>query len=193
VDAILDATEQILTEQGLGRLTTNAVAELSGFSIGSIYQYFPGKDALLAELRRRHQREVIEVLNDAIKSNTDLNFEDSLRCVVQANVEVHAKNPELHYLLTKQYSDVGFDTSAEELRFSLVASDNSPIEQYLLNDAGISPVRVKIVARVCYEIVDSLTHAAVVNKKLHLDNDELVDEIICAVLGYLDRAGAPHK
>jgi len=192
VDAILDATARILTEQGPNQLTTNAVAELSGFSVGSVYQYFSGKDALFAELRRRHQREVIEVLNAAINSTKGQDLEDSLRSVVRANVEVHARNPRLHDLLTKQYSDRSFDISADEQRFDLVISDSSPIEQYLMNVAGISPARVKIMARVCYEIVDSLTHAVVIDKKLDLSNDELVEEITSAVLGYLDRTTAPH-
>lgn len=54
VDAILEAA-RILERKGLDALTTNAVAELAGVSIGSLYQYFPGKAAILAELIRRER------------------------------------------------------------------------------------------------------------------------------------------
>ena len=192
MDVILDATARVLTEQGLDQLTTNAVAELAGVSVGSIYQYFPGKEALFAELRRRHQREVNEAISDALNSSTDLDFEDSLRLLIRANVEVHAKAPRLHYLLTKQYRDVRFEANADEQRVSLVVSEYSPIERYLQNSAGVPQARAKTMARVCVEIVESLTHASVIHEKLHLSNDELVEEIVCVVLGYLSRAGVPN-
>ena len=50
VEAILTATAHILTEDGYDRLTTNRVAERAGVSIGSLYQYFPHKDALIFAL-----------------------------------------------------------------------------------------------------------------------------------------------
>ena len=48
--AILEAAARILERKGLDALTTNAVAELAGISIGSLYQYFPGKAVILAKL-----------------------------------------------------------------------------------------------------------------------------------------------
>jgi AcrR family transcriptional regulator len=55
VDAILEAAARILESDGLDALTTNAVADRAGVSVGSLYQYFPGKTALLAELIRRER------------------------------------------------------------------------------------------------------------------------------------------
>lgn len=50
VRVILEAAARILETRGLDGYTTNAVAELAGVSVGSLYQYFPGKDALTASL-----------------------------------------------------------------------------------------------------------------------------------------------
>lgn len=50
VRAIIEATARILEQDGLGAFTTNAVAERAGVSIGSLYQYFPGKEALVGAL-----------------------------------------------------------------------------------------------------------------------------------------------
>ncbi|MCE9650523.1 MAG: TetR/AcrR family transcriptional regulator [Parvibaculum sp.] len=52
-DAILMATAQILETQGEAALTTNAIAERAGVSVGSLYQYFPNKDAILIEIACR--------------------------------------------------------------------------------------------------------------------------------------------
>ena len=54
VEAILKATADILAKHGYARLTTNGIAERAGVNIASLYQYFPSKQAIVAELRRRH-------------------------------------------------------------------------------------------------------------------------------------------
>src|SRR5687767_9201431 len=54
VDAILRATAHILVREGYDHLTTNRVADRAGVSIGSLYQYFPGKEALVKALLDRH-------------------------------------------------------------------------------------------------------------------------------------------
>lgn len=53
VDALIEATARILTAEGADAVTTNRVAEVAGASIGSLYQYFPNKEALLAALLER--------------------------------------------------------------------------------------------------------------------------------------------
>ncbi|WP_297511761.1 TetR/AcrR family transcriptional regulator [uncultured Caulobacter sp.] len=53
MEVILDGAARILEREGLERFNTNAVAAVAGVSVGSLYQYFPGKDALMAALVRR--------------------------------------------------------------------------------------------------------------------------------------------
>ncbi|MFT4918666.1 MAG: AcrR family transcriptional regulator, partial [Zhongshania aliphaticivorans] len=47
VDAIIQACKQVLADEGEERLTTNRIAEVAGVTIGSLYQYFPNKEAIL--------------------------------------------------------------------------------------------------------------------------------------------------
>ena len=65
VGAILDATLQVLTRVGKERLTTTRVAARAGVSVGTLYQYFPNKVALLQACLRRHMREVIRSVEEA--------------------------------------------------------------------------------------------------------------------------------
>ena len=54
VDALLDATAQVLIKDGYDGLSTNRVAAVAGVSVGSLYQYFPSKEALVAALLDRY-------------------------------------------------------------------------------------------------------------------------------------------
>ncbi|MGP4022502.1 TetR/AcrR family transcriptional regulator [Actinomadura sp. 3N407] len=53
-ERILDAAARVFVEHGYAAGTTNRIAEAAGLSIGSLYQYFPNKDAILLQLARRH-------------------------------------------------------------------------------------------------------------------------------------------
>lgn len=60
VDAILDASARIVDGDGTGALTTKRIAEIAGVSIGSLYQYFPGKEAVLHALVRREFNKTVD-------------------------------------------------------------------------------------------------------------------------------------
>ena len=60
VDAILGAATGLLFKIGYEKTSTNRIAEATGVSIGSLYEYFPGKDAIYLEIRRRHDRKMYE-------------------------------------------------------------------------------------------------------------------------------------
>lgn len=65
VEAILDATIQVLLRDGTERLTTTAVARRAGVSVGTLYQYFPNKSSLLQAVLRRHLERVYGSVVDA--------------------------------------------------------------------------------------------------------------------------------
>ena len=65
VDAIFEATVQVLLAEGMGRLTTTRVAARAGVSVGTMYQYFPHKQALLFAVLQRHLEELTEAMEAA--------------------------------------------------------------------------------------------------------------------------------
>jgi len=67
VDAIIQAATYILTEIGWAGLTTNAIAERAGVNIGSLYQFFPNKEAVIAELQRQHAVATHEELHKTLE------------------------------------------------------------------------------------------------------------------------------
>lgn len=63
------ATIQVLGREGLGRCTTTRIADRAGISVGSLYQYYPNRDAILAAVLDHHLNEVIQVVQDVCRSH----------------------------------------------------------------------------------------------------------------------------
>ncbi len=103
-DAILQAAAQLFGQLGYAATTTNKVAERAGVSIGSLYQYFPDKDALLLALAERHLSEAAAALAEVFvtlqQDRPDL--ECTLNRLIEAVMALHRRDPAMHRLLFDQ-------------------------------------------------------------------------------------------
>jgi AcrR family transcriptional regulator len=89
-DAILEAAAHIIGRQGLAGFNTNAVAERAGVSIGSLYQYFANKDALMVALIERQQEYQLATLHAAAASiGSGASLEAVVRELVRAAMQHH--------------------------------------------------------------------------------------------------------
>jgi len=86
VSAILEGAAQVLEAGGLASFTTNAVAERAGVSIGTLYQYFSDKGALLHALAEREMRVTIVSVAKALRGEGEAPLEERVRAVVRAIV-----------------------------------------------------------------------------------------------------------
>ncbi|MCF6300130.1 MAG: TetR/AcrR family transcriptional regulator [Proteobacteria bacterium] len=113
VQAILEATINLLLEKGIKDLTTNHVAELAGVSIGSLYQYFPNKKALVARLIELHVEEEItrvsalmtQIKESATCQHSSLIREGNMRLVIKEFIDIHTENLELAQILHTPIDD----------------------------------------------------------------------------------------
>jgi AcrR family transcriptional regulator len=86
VEAISEATIQVLLAVGLDRLTTTRVAERAGVSVGTLYQYFPNKQALLYAVLKVHSIKVAEAVEGACQANRGAPAPVLVAAVVEAFV-----------------------------------------------------------------------------------------------------------
>lgn len=107
VDAILRATARILVRDGYDRASTNKIALAAGVSIGSLYQYFPSKEALVAELLDRHCAEILSVLAESAARFAYASVPEAVRGAVLAQVRAHRLDPALHRVLIEQVPRIG--------------------------------------------------------------------------------------
>lgn len=94
VNAIFEATVQVLLRDGARKLTTRSIAERAGVSIGTLYQYFPGKESLLYALVSRQIDLVASSVEGACQQNHGRPINQCIDAFVNAYVDAKASNPE---------------------------------------------------------------------------------------------------
>jgi AcrR family transcriptional regulator len=97
--AILEATARILEAEGLEAANTNAIAARAGVSIGSLYQYFPDKAAIFAELIRQAESGLGDMLEILLARTAGQALEERLRLLVKAGVAQQMERPQLGRIL----------------------------------------------------------------------------------------------
>jgi AcrR family transcriptional regulator len=182
VDAILIATAHILVKGGYPALNTNDVARVAGVSIGSLYQYFPSKEALLGELNRRHAVEVVTPIFSALKTSADRPMRLVLHEVVQASIRSHAIEPELHRVLSEQLPKL----DEQPWEVEMAAQVRKLVRMFLRTHRNeIGPRHVGVATFLLMHIVESAVHAAVWSCRTALQSGALGRELEILLNAYL--------
>lgn len=91
VGVILDAAALVLVDEGYGRATTNRIAERAGVSIGSLYQYFPNRDALFGALGSRTETQLSDNIWQDISEFEGLDLRGFVHSGLKTAVSQHAR------------------------------------------------------------------------------------------------------
>jgi len=158
VSAILDATARVLCSTGYDRASTNRVAMAAGVSVGSLYQYFPSKEALVAALVERHSEEMMSLVKRKLDEVATAPLAAGIEAMIDAMFAAHEVDPKLHKVIIEQVPRVG--------RLEKLVDIDREIETllaaYLTTRVGeIRRQDVATVAFVLMNVVESVTHASV--------------------------------
>jgi AcrR family transcriptional regulator len=181
VDAILSATAQVLVRAGYEGANTNRIAQVAGVSVGSLYQYFPSKEALVAALIERHSEAMWRLIVESTVKVAAAPLPDAVREVIGAIFAAHAVDAKLSKVLREQVPRVGALRQMNEINQRCIALVEGNLEarraEILPRDAGLA-------AYVIVHMVDALAHAAL-ERPADLHSGALLDETTAAVLRYL--------
>lgn len=184
VEAILQAVVKVLQREGVEGITTNRIAEVAGVSIGSVYQYFPDKAAIFAALHQRHVDAVDRMLQARLLQHAASSLEALVRALVEAMVELHAAEPELHELLSVAVPNRTQGTRDFAMRlqgvFRLAIAARA---RELKKRRGLQNLDKTVF--VVTHMVEALSHGAVLRRPPGLSLAEAKDEAVRAVLAYL--------
>ncbi len=189
VERLLDATARVLTREGYDRASTNRIAATAGVSVGSLYQYFPNKEALVAALVARHNRDMLQLLRQALKEVASLDLVSAIRELVRATVDAHLVDPTLHRIFAEQVPRMGQLAEIAALQRETFRLVRGYLEE---RRNEISVADLDAATALCVTAVEALTHAFVIHEMAAFsdDRDRFINEVTRLVVGYLAPGGA---
>lgn len=116
VEAILQAAILTLKRRGLHGFNTNIVAETAGISVGSLYQYFPSKDAILTTLIRTMRREMRDAMTLAVTQAKTGEIRHDAAVFIEASLRHHLDHADIVSVLEQAEADLPLDTETLALK-----------------------------------------------------------------------------
>ena len=182
VDAILEAAARVLVEEGYEGANTNRIAEVAGVSIGSLYQYFPNKQALVSALVERHVRHIMDLLGSGLMTAASLPLPEGIRRLVQVMLDVHRLEPELHRVLAEQLPRISTPDHHRQTNTTAQAMIKGYLEQ---RRAELRPgLDLETAPFILVHNMEAVTHAAVIEQP-ETDPERLVDEVTAMIVAYM--------
>jgi len=182
---LIEATARILVREGFEKASTNRIAQEAGVSIGSLYQYYPSKEALVAAVIDRHNQQRMQVVRDALAEVAALPVEKAVRRLVAIAIEAHRIDPKLHRVLTEQIPRTGRLKNVETFSRETYALVQAYLEAHRHELRAVDP---ELAAFVCATSIEALTHAMVLHRSDTLSDKAaatLVDEATHLLVRYL--------
>jgi AcrR family transcriptional regulator len=176
VATLLEAATRVFVKEGYAKATTNRIAKAAGVSVGSLYQYFPSKDAIAVELLRRYREGLIERISARLADVTGATFPVVVRELLAELLRAEGINPALHRVLIEQVlrtnarrEMLGFEERLEAvlagaLRQAKIELEDPDLAAFVLVRVVLSVVQSVVVDRPRYKtpaLADELTHLVV--------------------------------
>lgn len=183
VDAIVEATTQILLQGGYDRFTTARAAERAGVSIGSLYQYFPNKAALASAVIDRCCDEFRSAFEQALARRPRATLADCIRAIVDVGLVSHHLTPELHRIVLDLAPRIGVAQKTELVSRSAAQAIAAALREHA---EEIAPdIDIATAAAVIETALEALAHRALAAHPVHLEGDRLAGEAVRLIHGYL--------
>lgn len=172
IGLIFEATAQILQGERKNNFNTNAIAEVAGISVGTLYQYFPNKDAILLAMAAHELEKVTEQISKILLSSSVQDKEELGKIVVHALLQGFGGRQKMRKLLLEAIMESGLSSQLHK-----------PIEKVLTNIfvhaniphlATMPPIRQYVMAHSLVSII----RIATLEQSDYLDNPEFEQELV---------------
>ncbi|UXY08935.1 TetR/AcrR family transcriptional regulator [Kosakonia sp. ML.JS2a] len=183
VEAIMQSATYILTKVGWEGLTTNAIAEKAGVNIGSLYQFFPNKEAIIAELQRRHaaatQTELLQTLEILPQQRS---LRDALLLIVEGIITEHRIAPAMHKAIHEELPGSVRHINDDKQKLHMLFSE--ALKPFMANvpDPELSVYLMGVA-------LHAIVHTVTADRPDLLEQQRLVTEIVTLFENYLSRSG----
>jgi len=182
VDAILEATIQVLLNVGKERLTTTRVASRAGVSVGTLYQYFPNKSALLQAVLKRHLAQVTEAVELVCKQQKGGTLQQMVTALINAFLDAKMKDAKTSVALYSVSSDVDGAKIVQQMG----ARSNKAIVRMLMSAPEPLATDPQLVAWMLQGMMVGVSRRMLESSALEEQFGILRGELIFVACAYLD-------
>jgi AcrR family transcriptional regulator len=186
VDAILEATIQVLLHVGKERLTTTRVALRAGVSVGTLYQYFPNKSALLQAALRRHLQEVTEAVERVCAEQKGETLRKMVTALITAFLQAKMRDAKTSVALYSVSSDVDGARIVQQMG----TRSNKAIVRMLESASDPLTTDPQLVASVLQGAMVGVSRRMLESGAAEKQLDLLSRELIFVACAYLDACSA---
>ncbi|KQH77397.1 MULTISPECIES: TetR/AcrR family transcriptional regulator [Mycobacterium] len=182
VERILNAAQEVLIAHGYDGASTNRIAAAAGVSPGSLYQYFPNKDAIVAAVIDRYSDELAAAVASTLAQSLDQPAPDHVRSSVAALLDALDVHPEFLRAVIEQTPRLG--SSGKLVAFEQRISELT-MAYLMLNRRQVRPdVRFDTASWMLVRMVEHLTIRYILDRP-DISRDEFLSEITTLALNYL--------
>jgi len=183
VAAILAAAAHVFVERGYANTTTNHIAARAGVSIGSLYQYFPSKDAILLALAERHIEHTFAAALDKVREKRHAPVPELLEALVDALIRAHQTDPQLHQVIfAEARPDAQFRRRLDELDTRAVSVARDLMEERCAELAVDNP---EMASFIVVEVLEGVISATAMRYPGVIGSGAFREELLRLLEGYV--------
>jgi AcrR family transcriptional regulator len=182
VDAILEATVQVLLRVGKERLTTTGVALRAGVSVGTLYQYFPNKSALLQAALKHHLDKVTSAVELACEGQKGRTLREMVTALITAFLEAKMTDAKTSIALYSVSSDVDGAKIAQQMG----VRSNEAIARMLATASEPLTTDLQLVASMLQGAMFGVSRRMLESGAAEKQFDSLREELIFFACSYVD-------
>ena len=184
VEAIYEAAAQVFSHRGYAKATTDKIAERAGVSIGSLYQYFPNKEAIAVELMKRHVNDSLPRLEAILAQGfeSQLSIGGLLGSLIEATVVSHEKDPNLYRVLM---DEVPYSVEMENDMRQRLEYFTGVAESLIRQHPSTRIKNPKVAAHLLTMGIQSMVHWYICYHYEELDREAFIEEITLMFQRYL--------
>ena len=184
VSALFEATFQVLLAVGYRRLTTTRVAERAGVSVGTLYQYFPNRQALIISVIERYLEDIVTSVELASRDLNGRSLDELATALVDIFIAAKYKRIEVSRVMHEPLADVG---AAQLVRTAAMRTAGC-IANNLQSCSDARFGDEQLLAQLIVMACSSVLQTAIADQTIPLDRRILRAHMRAMVLGYLRQA-----
>lgn len=184
VEAILQSAMAVLSRDGFQRLTTNRIAQQAGVSIGSVYQYFPDKHAIVAAIGRELEEQALRLFQEMVEVAPQRSIGEVVGLLVQGLAGESFGQLPVRREILRQVPRSWLADASERVDSTV----KSELAKLLSERADVREGDRELMAFVAMHAVEAVLEAAVLHRPEWLSDERFQGELVQLAVNYLQGA-----